>query len=85
MRAGFGVGLDLDRLNIAGLPPVLELFVKRGGTAALSEAIAIITSSGAESDPSEIVALAKRCGIGPNELASALMANMAWETQHGEF
>ena len=57
----------------------------RRGTAALTEALSIIAFSGADGGVAEFSALAKRLGIGPQELASVMMANMAWEAQHGEF
>jgi hypothetical protein len=85
MRAGLGSGLDLSDFDTSEMPPLLELLLKRGGTAALAEALSIIAFSGADGGVAEFSALAKRLGIGPQELASVMMANMAWEAQHGEF
>lgn len=85
MRTGSGAGLDLSGFDTSDMPPILQLLLKRGGTAALAEALSIIAFSGADGGVAEFSALAKRIGIGPQELASVMMANMAWEAQHGEF
>ena len=81
---GFVSELDLERFDLSNMPPIMQLFVKWGGKAALAEVITIITGGDGVSETAELMNLAKRMGIPPLEFATAMMNTRVWGEQQDE-